>query len=344
MRLLICTQSVDLDDPVLGFMHRWIVELAKRTETIHVVCLKEGRHELPKNVFVHSLGKEAGRSRIKYILNFYRYIFALRREYDSVFVHMNSEYVVLGGILWRLWGKKIVLWRNHKMPGLLVSIGVRLANVVCYTSPEAFVSKFPKAIKMPLGIDTEFFSPGAEPPKPRSILFLGRLDPVKRVDVFVRALNTLHEQGVAFVADIVGAPTEERSKYAHDVRNDAAALALEGTINMHPAVPNDAARDLFRSHAIYVNLTPSGSFDKTIGEAMACGAVVVAQNEVIKTIVPNDLFVHSDSIDGVLQALRFALELGENERRELAQKERAYIASEHSLTHLVDRLQASLQP
>src|SRR5580704_11376753 len=97
MRLLICTQAVDLDDPVLGFFHRWIAELSKRCERVHVICLKEGRHELPANVFVHSLGKEGGRSRVKYLLNFYRYIRELRGEYDAVFVHMNSEYVVLGG-------------------------------------------------------------------------------------------------------------------------------------------------------------------------------------------------------------------------------------------------------
>lgn len=42
MRLLILTQAVDLDDPVLGFFHRWIVEFAKRFDTIEVICLKAG--------------------------------------------------------------------------------------------------------------------------------------------------------------------------------------------------------------------------------------------------------------------------------------------------------------
>ncbi len=344
MKLLICTQAVDLDDPVLGFFHRWISEFAKRCESVHVICLREGRHDLPKNVFVHSLGKESGRSRIKYIFNFYRYVWSLRREYDAVFVHMNSEYVVLGGIFWRLRHNKIVLWRNHKMPDLLTSVGVRLAHVVCYTSPDAFIAKFKKAVKMPIGIDTEFFSPGVEPPKPRSILFLGRLDPVKRVDVFVKALERLHEQGVEFTADIVGDPTDPKSNYAHDVRNAAATLALEGVIIMHPSVPNDRTRDLYRSHEIYVNLTPSGSFDKTIGEAMACGAVVVAQNEAVKAIVPHELFVRSDSTEDIVRALRSAFEQGENERRDLAQKERTYIVREHSLAHLLDRLQVVLRP
>src|SRR3989338_9057482 len=114
MRLLICTQAVDTTDPVLGFFHGWIVALAKHAEHVHVICLKKGEYRLPSNVLVHSLGKEEGRSLIKYTLRFYRSIWSLRNDYDSVFVHMNEEYVLLAGVFWRLLGKRIVLWRNHK--------------------------------------------------------------------------------------------------------------------------------------------------------------------------------------------------------------------------------------
>ncbi len=81
----------------LGFFHRWIVEIAKRCDSVHVICLKEGRHQLPANVTVHSLGKEGGTLSRQYVTRFYRYIWRYRKEYDSVFVHMNSEYVCLGG-------------------------------------------------------------------------------------------------------------------------------------------------------------------------------------------------------------------------------------------------------
>src|SRR5665213_2769000 len=162
MRLLICTQAVDLDDPVLGFFHRWLEEISKHSETVHVICLKEGRHDLPKNVFVHSLGKESGRSRIKYLTRFFRYIREFRSEYDAVFVHMNAEYVVLGGLLWRLWGKRIGLWRNHKQKSFFTSIAVRLSEFVCYTSPEAFVARFKNSVQMPIGIDTIFFTPSTD--------------------------------------------------------------------------------------------------------------------------------------------------------------------------------------
>jgi len=73
MKLLICTQMIDKNDPILGFFHRWVEEFAKHFEHIHVICLKEGQHTLPQNVTVHSLGKEGGESRIKYVIRFYRF-------------------------------------------------------------------------------------------------------------------------------------------------------------------------------------------------------------------------------------------------------------------------------
>ena len=46
MKLLIMTQAVDQNDPVLGFFHRWIEEFSRHCERVHVICLKEGEHSL----------------------------------------------------------------------------------------------------------------------------------------------------------------------------------------------------------------------------------------------------------------------------------------------------------
>ena len=103
MRLLIITQKVNKNDPILGFFHRWIEEFAKRFEKLTVICLEKGEYSLPENVRVLSLGKEEGRSKAEYLSRFYRYIWEERNNYDAVFVHMNQEYVLLGWKFWKLW-------------------------------------------------------------------------------------------------------------------------------------------------------------------------------------------------------------------------------------------------
>ena len=50
MRLLVLTQAVDLDHPVLGFSHGWIEALARRVEQVTVLAVLAGRHQLADNV------------------------------------------------------------------------------------------------------------------------------------------------------------------------------------------------------------------------------------------------------------------------------------------------------
>lgn len=342
MRLLICTQAVDLDDPILGFFHRWIEEFSRHCERVIVICLREGKHCLPHNVRVLSLGKERGFSRTRRIFRFYTLIVGERHSYDAIFVHMNQEYVFLGGLLWRAWGKRVVLWRNHKAGSLMTRMAGYIAHTVCYTSPSAYVARYRNAVRMPIGIDTEAFKPGKK--EPRSILFLGRLDSVKRAHIFIAALKKLQEKEISFVARIYGEPTDAASAYAADVRRQAGSLVSAGILTMHSAVTNAEAANLFASHDIYVNLTPSGSFDKTIGEAMASGCVVIAANDAVRHVLPEKCFVDVVESAHVADALGNALALSSDERQAVTQSNRAHVISEHSLILLADRLEKSFQP
>ncbi len=274
---------------------------------------------------------------MKYISRFFSYIWKLRTEYDAVFVHMNQEYVLLAGLFWKLSGKKVVLWRNHKKGSLGTSIACALADTVCYTSPAAYVARAKNGVSMPIGIDTDQFVP-RDTPKSRSVLFLGRLDPVKNVHVFISALTQMYEAGTAFTAAIYGSPTEPGSKYAHDVRNQAAVLALEGAVTVQEGVTNEVAAGLFASHAVYVNLTPSGSFDKTIGEAMAAGSIVVVMNDAVRSVLPEALYVLDETPGATARAITAALDMDEATRERVITVSRRYIHEQHSLAKLVTKL------
>ena len=75
MRLLIYTQKVDKNDPVLGFFHQWIEEFAEHLDALEVVCLEKGEYTLPGNARVTSLGREEGKGRMTYVWRFYKHLF-----------------------------------------------------------------------------------------------------------------------------------------------------------------------------------------------------------------------------------------------------------------------------
>ena len=311
MNILILTQTVDINNPVLGFFHNWIKEFSKQYKKVTVICLECGEYKLPKNVKVLSLGKENGRSIIKYIFKFYFYIWNERKNYDMVFVHMNQEYVLLAGDVWRFMGKKVYLWRNHATGNMLTRLAIFLANKVFYTSPKSFTAKFKKAVKMPVGIDTDFFIPDSSVKKiPKSILFLGRIAPVKRVVEFI---DWFREQNSSHVATIAGESLPKDKDYEVRLRKLIENYGLASRVKFVGAVTHEDARRLYRTHEIYVNLTPAGSMDKTIFEASACETKIIVENKDLKFLEELDnselrkYVVENHSLNKLFKALKLEL-------------------------------------
>jgi glycosyltransferase involved in cell wall biosynthesis len=325
MRLLIFTQTVDKHDEILGFFHGWIETFSKEFTSIDVVCLKMGTYTLPNNVRVHSLGKEKSSSKITYILKVYYYLFSI--QHDAVFVHMNEEYVLMCGIWWWLMHKKVILWRNFKTGTWMTRIAGVLSTLVCYTSPESFTAQFKNSIRMPVGIDTMFFKPLDNPPSEDSILFFGRLDPIKKVDLFIDALTLLT---IPFSAHIFGSPTYPHTPYEETIKKMAQPLIEKKLISIHGGVPHTDSRELFQTNTIYVNLTPSGSFDKTIIEAMASGTIVICVNTALSEVLPDECIV-TDSPESVAQAIHWVVSLNSTEKNKIRKKSREYAEKNHSL-------------
>ncbi len=344
MRLLIITQKVDKNDSILGFFHRWIEEFAKHCEKLIVICLEEGEHNLPKNVEVYSLGKEKLTAKsyklkafikIKYIFNFYKLIVRLRNSYDSVFVHMNQEYVLLTGVIWRLMGKKIYLWRNHAKGSILTHMAVILSHKVFATSPHSYTAKFTKTKIMPAGIDVDFFKNGDISKKRKnSILFFGRISPVKNIDLFVKALLKLDTDGFDFIADIVGSPANKRDiEYEKELKVLAQPLVEKGKLSFLSAIPYKETPALYKRYDLYVNLTPEGSFDKTILEAMASGTPVLTSNSALIGHIPDSFILKGYSLDDIINKINKYFTKSSIEIQDLDNKLETHV-EKHSLKFL----------
>src|SRR6266481_8386495 len=265
MKLLILTQVVDTNDSVLGFFHRWIEEFSKHADSITVICLKEGEHHLPPNVRVFSLGKEKGRvSRLQYAVRFWRLIWREHRNYDVVFVHMNVEYVMLGGPLWRLWGKKVGLWYLHKSVSLRLRVAVFFANHVFTGTKQSLRLETPKLHIMGQGIDVETFSSIAKQmPEVFTVLFVGRLSPIKGVETLIEAASILRKKGMLLRVEIIGgADTLDQVTYLQKLQNLVAKENLWEIVSFVGPVKNELLPTRLARASVFVNTSRTGSLDK----------------------------------------------------------------------------------
>jgi len=335
MRLLVITQKIDKNDTVLGFFHGWVIELSKKVESIEVICLEKGVYELPGNVTVYSLGKEDGASKIKYVYNFYKYLNLISGSYDKVFVHMNQEYILLAGLYWKIKNIPVYLWRNHPVGGVFTKISIWFSNKVFCTSSQSFTAKYKKAVVMPAGIDTNVFKvlSGAVRKK-YSICMVGRIAPIKHNDLAIYAIKDLVASGAQVTLTIVGSFLERDKNYVEFVKKYVEENSLSPRVYFLDGVEPSKISEIYSSHEICLNLTDSGSFDKTIVEAAACGAIPLVSNVSLKGLIPEECITEPDS-NRIAQSIN---DLLQPHKRIEIQKELEGFVKTQSLEALLSKL------
>lgn len=340
MRLLITTQAIDLDDPVLAFFHSWIIEFAKKCEHIHIICLKEGRHELPANVTVHSLGKDKGVSKFEYIRLFYSYAWNLRAKYDSVFVHMNPEYIVLGGMLWRILRKKVALWYIHPRSSWRLWIARIFSNVILSATEKSFPLRSEKLVAVGHGVDTQFFS-ADRVRKTNDILRVmqaARIAPVKRIECAIGAISEMYAHNMPVSFDYYGSELLRDKEYAEAVKKLIPAAVPPGVWEWRGNATQVQIRDAYRNHDVHVNTTVSGSFDKAVFESMACGCITVASNAALEEILPEELRFKDGDAHSLAEALMHVSRMDEGSRGLMRSRMRSIAEEKFSLSALISRI------
>ncbi|MFA4941344.1 MAG: glycosyltransferase family 4 protein [Patescibacteria group bacterium] len=344
MKLLILTQKIDIKDDVLGFFHNWVKEFSQNCGKITVVALGVGEYNLPENVKVLSLGKERGSSKIKYILNFYKYIWRERKNYDKVFIHMNQEYVVLGGLLWKIFGKKIFLWRNHAKGDFFTDLAVFLSNKVFCTSGFSYTAKFSKTKLMPAGIETDYFvnlNHSAEEGK-INLLFLGRISPVKDLETLIKSLAIIRKEDEKFFLNIIGEASERDNGYFEKMRKLVVDLGLEKYVKFWGRASYGKTLEFYNRNDVFINLTKSGSFDKTILEAMSCEKMVLTCNQSFLDVFPKDwrdimIFKEEDPED-LAEKITSLCRMAAEKKSAIVKESRRIVKENHSLNVLAKKL------
>jgi glycosyltransferase involved in cell wall biosynthesis len=338
MKLLIITQKINKADPILGFFHGWIREFSKHFDSIVGICLEKGEYDLPSNVRVLSLGKEGGQSKVKYLLNFYKFIWRERENYDAVFVHMNPVYVVLGGLLWKIIGKPIYLWYTHKSVDLKLRLAEIFAKKVFSASRESFRLSSDKLEIFGHGIDTDLFSPLQSPStKSNRILSVGRISKSKNQLLMVEAVNKLIDRYSDIVLTIVGdSITKEDLEYKKQIEEKVKELGLKDHVFFVGAIsPKDVVR-YYQDTDLFINLSSTGSMDKAVLEAMSCGNKILTSNEAFRSIVPNEN--HTDNnVENISNGIRRLLDAPVDSRL------REYVVVNHQLRALIRNLSGAIR-
>lgn len=351
--LLVFNLKTDAADDVLGFTTDWVNALAENFSQVVVITMSRGRLAVRSNVSVHSVGKEKGYSELRRFFEFYRLLIAATRQqrFVACFSHMNPLFAVMAWPILKLRGIPIMLWYAHKSVTGMLRLSTLLVDRIVASTPSGFRIATPKLRIIGQGINLSKFTPadrnlsrdGRE--KTLVILTVGRVSRIKNLDLGIKALAlALREaDGKSWKYRIVGGPLTEDDKlhWAELVRLSE-SLGVAESVEFVGQCSFEAVENEYKIADLFLNMSGTGSLDKTILEAMASGIPVLTSNEAVREILPPGL-VHEVCVpagrEAVLAERLMALSRKSRaERDELGLKLREDVAMNHSLQALSLRL------
>ena len=118
---------------------------------------------------------------------------------------------------------------------------------------------------------------------------MGRISPVKNYEIMINAAEILKNKDFNFEIKIAGAPIlESDTIYFEKLKEKIQEKKLDDIVEFVGPIPNKYIAEFYQSGDLFINLSDTGSLDKAVLEAMACGLKILTSNEAFKYILKED--------------------------------------------------------
>jgi hypothetical protein len=125
-----------------------------------------------------------------------------------------------------------------------------------------------------------------------------------------------------------------------DLKKRAIGAHIEPQVAFVRGVDFVNAPKTYQNHEISLNFTESGSFDKTVIEALACGTKVLVSNTSMKNLLPSLSYTTGER-DDILEKVKALLSLDHGAEEAYHAQVKEFVES-HSLSKLMDELKKKI--
>jgi glycosyltransferase involved in cell wall biosynthesis len=199
---------------------------------------------------------------------------------------MNPEYVILGGLFWKLWKKPVILWYMHRAVNMRLYLAEKLVTKIFTGSPESVRIKTSKKEVVGHGIMIENVIQAKEEALvgkgTLKILTVGRISRVKNIEKIIDTAVILKEKNIPFLLDIIGPSiTDDDVEYKKYLLNRVEGCGLGSIVHFRDAIPHEEIIRQYASYHLFLHTSATGSLDKVVLEALAAGLVVFTTSDVV---------------------------------------------------------------
>ncbi len=292
MRLLIINFEMDENSGARAWQARVARELAGACEYVVVLTRQLGRFVQPENMHIEVIPRRPlgipGRLGGKWMVNLQ--LFRLCRQYriDACFVHMASEWTYILYPTFRLLGIPVLMWYAHGTVTGKLRLAHQCATRVVTSTPEGFRIPSSKVRVIGQGIDTEVFRPQLVTGPRRDLVTISRVSRRKRLELLLSVMTWLQKdpEGAQLRLRIVGpALNHDDLAYDRELRTRVWDEGLQNSVEFVGFVPQERTPNFYGSAFLHINVSETGSMDKTVLEALSCGCPVLTSNPAFRQLL-----------------------------------------------------------
>lgn len=142
-----------------------------------------------------------------------------------------------------------------------------------------------KIITIKNAVDHNYFISRDEPDS-NTILYVGRVHPLKNIDEIIQALSLIREKYVTIKLIIVG--SIDSTLYFEELRSLIDHLECKNNVEFLGPIPHDNIFEIYKKAKIFVLMGENEGIPRSILEAMSCGIpVIAAPNSGIPDVIIN---------------------------------------------------------
>lgn len=262
----------------------------------------------------------------------------------------------------------------HQLNNLKVTLDIRILNMLerqvlaladAITSPSQKMAEIATNLWklsqrnieiVPNPIDDDFFVPGTSAPLvPHIVLFVGRLDPQKGVEVLLDAFFRVRQQVPDACLHVVGDDAilweNGRAKsYQAELLQRCQDIGIQDAVRFLGKIARDQLPQLYQQSTVCVIPSKFENFPTVCLEAMACGKPVVASRcggipEMIRDgedgwlVPPENAIAFSEALVNVLKNPSSAAIFGQNARKRIESHYAKRIISQQTVEYYMNTLE-----
>jgi glycosyltransferase involved in cell wall biosynthesis len=295
MNLLIINFEMNSNSKVLAWQIKVARALAVNFDRVTVFTHIYSGERLPENMEVVLFPSLFLKAPMRFIGGRWLTVLFLlphffKNHFNVCFIHMNHTWSYRFSPLFKLFRIPVLLWYAHGTVTNKLRLSHYFVDSVITSTPEGFRIPSRKVQVIGQSIDTNLFSFVPSVVASNTILYVGRISERKRINLLIHTIHQIvNVRGINIVLLILGdALTEDDKTYLTSLKELVNDYSLKDNVRFQGFVAMNEIPAYYSSAFLHVNVSQTGSMDKTMIEALSCGCPVLTSNSAMKNLLSND--------------------------------------------------------